>query len=126
MTLGRFQSSEGRSTLGCIFYLLLFIAAVYSSIQIIPAYYAKINFEEDVKTEVSRAGARILDDDKIAEEIINLAQKNDISLEKDDIKIERFPSELSITIKYIEPVNFIFFARDFHFTLKESSFIGTL
>ena len=126
MTLGRFHSSEGRSTLGCIFYLLLFMVAVYASIQIVPVYSANINFETDVKTEVSRAGARILGDDTIADEIINLAQKNDISLEKEDIKIERSPDELRVTINYIKPVNFIFFTRDFHFTVKESSFLGTL
>jgi hypothetical protein len=126
MMFGRFKSSEGRIALGCIFYLLLFIAAVYASIQVIPIYKANLNFETDVKTEVSRAGARILDDDRITDEIINLAQKSGISLEKDDIKIEHFPGELRITVNHDESANFILFTKDFHFVVKESSFIGTL
>jgi hypothetical protein len=126
MKLGRFQSSEGKSTLGCIFYLLLFIAAVYASIQVIPVYYANLNFGTDVKMEVSRAGARTLGDEKIVEELLDLARKNDVSLEKNDIKIEHFPDELRITITYCESVNLILFTKDFHFTLKESSFVGTL
>jgi hypothetical protein len=89
-------------------------------------YYSNFNFENDVKTVASRAGAHFLDNQQITKDILSLAKRNEIRIKREDIKLERFAGQLHIRVDYSVPVDFIIMERDLNFEIEASSFIGTL
>lgn len=118
--------SEGKGLFGCLAFLVLLGVAIYLGITLGPIYYSNFNFESNVKTEASRAGARSFDDQTIVKEILEMAKRNEIQLTAKDIFIERFAGQVHITVHYAVPVDFVFFARNMSFQIKASSFTGAL
>ena len=88
--------SEGKGLFGCLMSIVLFGVAVFLAITLGPIYYNNFNFESDVKTEVSRAAAHILSSDTIVKDILDLARKNEISLKKQNIQIERYAGQMML------------------------------
>ncbi len=124
--LRRLHDPEGKGMLGCLILIVLTGMAIYLAIELVPIYYSNFNFESDVKTEVSRAGAHFLDDDTITKDILAMAKNNEIRLTKENISIDRFAGQVHINVHYAVPVNFIIFDHDLVFQINASSFIGTL
>ncbi|MBN1571108.1 MAG: hypothetical protein JXA73_24950 [Acidobacteria bacterium] len=125
-TFHRLRSSEGKGMIGCMLSIALIAAAIYLGIVLVPIYYQNFNFENDIKTTASRAGARFFDNETIVKEILVLAKKNEIRVEKENVKVDRFAGQLHILVTYSVPVNFIILERDLNFKIDASSFIGTL
>jgi hypothetical protein len=122
----KLRNSEGKGVFGCIVFIFLFGVAIFLLIRLGPLYYANFNFEADVKTEASRAGAHSLNDSTIVRDILVMAKRNEIKLEKEDISIERYAGQVHIEVDYSVPVSFVFFVRDINFQISASSFVGTL
>jgi hypothetical protein len=120
------HESEGKGLLGCLVSIVLFGVAVFLAITLGPIYYNNLNFESDVKTEVSRAAAHILSSDAIVKDILDLARKNEISLKKQNIQIERYAGQIDVTVDYSVPVDLLVIERDFNFKINVSSFVGSL
>jgi hypothetical protein len=120
------RSSEGKGLIGCAIFIVLAGVAIFLAIKLGPIYYANYNFESELRTEVSRAGARFLDDETVTRDILDIARRNDIRLTKKNIKIERYAGQIHIDVIYSVPVDFAFLDRDVRFQIKVSSFIGTL
>jgi hypothetical protein len=120
------RGSEGKGLFGCLIFIVLAAVAIFLAIKLGPLYYANYNLESDVRTEVSRAGARSLDDDTIVHDIIDMGRRNEIRLAKQNIKIDRFAGQIHIEVSYAVPVDFVFFEHDVNFQIKASSFMGTL
>ena len=112
--------------IGCILLIVLIGVAIYLGIVLAPIYYANFNLESGVKTEISRAGARLLDNETIVKDILDLARREEIQLKKENISVERFAGQVHLTVQYSVPVDFILFKRNLNFEIKESSFVGTL
>jgi hypothetical protein len=124
--LRRLRDPEGKGMLGCIVMIVLFAVAIYLGIVLAPIYYANFNFESAVKTEVSRAGARSLDNEAIIRDIMDLAKRDEIRIDREDISIDRFAGQVHVAVHYTVPVNFIVFDHDIEFNITGSSFIGSL
>ena len=124
--LERLRDQEGKGITGCLLFLLFIAIAAYVGVAIGPIYYANSNFESDVKTEASRAGAHFLSDEEVVKDILALSEKHQIRLSKEDIKVERFAGQVHISIKYAAPIDLPVFKRNIDFEIKASSFIGTL
>jgi hypothetical protein len=120
------KNCDGKGTLGCLVSLLLLGAMILITVQAGPPYFAYRGLEGDVKTEVSRAGARFYSDEVLIQNILDVAKKNEISLKKEDIKVERIAGQVQVVIHYSVPIDFIFLQRTVGFNIKASSFIGTL
>ena len=118
--------SEGRGTLSFLFSLAVLVVGVFVGIKVIPLYYSASNFETDVKTEVSRAGARFYDDTMILNDIIELAKKDQVGINPEDVKLQRAAGQLHVTIEWTVPVDFMLFDYTFLFTVQTSSYIGRL
>jgi len=125
-TFHSLRSSDGKGLVGCLLSIVLLAAAIYLGIILVPIYYSDFNFENDVKTTASRAGARFSDNEQIVKDILSLAKRNEIRITKEDIKVERFAGQLHIRVEYSVPVDFIIFERDLNFKIEASSFIGSL
>jgi hypothetical protein len=120
------HESEGKGLLGCLMSIVLFGVAVFLAITLGPIYYNNLNFESDVKTEVSRAAAHTMSSDTIVKDILDLARKNEISLKKQNIQIERYAGQIDVTVDYSVPVDLLVIERDFNFKINVSSFVGSL
>ena len=107
------SNSEGKGVVGCIVALVLFGVVVYLGIELGPIYYSNFNFEAEVKTTASRAGARSFNDEAIIKDVMDMAKRNEIRLERENIKVDRFAGKLRIIVNYAVPVNFIFFELRF-------------
>ena len=121
-----FGNSEGKGTFGCLFSLLVLAAAVFAGVKLVPLYYSASSFESDVKTEVSRAGVNFFSDETILKDIVQLAQKNEIRISHDQIKLERLAGQVRVAIAWSEPVDFVFFQYDVPFRVNASSYMGRL
>ncbi|HSW38500.1 MAG TPA: DUF4845 domain-containing protein [Acidobacteriota bacterium] len=117
---------DGKGLTGCLIIMLLMGAAVFLTVQLGPAYYARYSMETEVKTVASRAGARFMDDDAIMRDIMDLAKKNNIPLGKGNVRVRRLAGQLQIDVNYTVPVNLLFFQYDKAFSIQASSFIGTI
>jgi hypothetical protein len=124
--LRELRSSEGKGVIGCLLSIVMLAVAIYLGIVLFPIYYSNFNFENDVKTVASRAGAHFLDNQQITKDILSLAKRNEIRIKREDIKLERFAGQLHIRVDYSVPVDFIIMERDLNFEIEASSFIGTL
>ena len=120
------RDSEGKGILGCIGIIVLLAAILFVGIKLGPIYYSNYLFEEDLKTVVSRSGARYTPDETIITEVVELAQKNHINLThenaKNNIKIERFAGQIHISVQYFVPVDFLILRRNLRFQIKLSTF----
>lgn len=112
--------------IGCMLLIVLIGAAIYIGIVLTPILYSDFNLESGLKTEVSRAGARFLDDETIVKDIIDLGRSNDINLTRQNISIERFAGQVHIRVQYSVPIDFILFERDITFKSEGSTFVGSL
>jgi hypothetical protein len=118
--------SEGKGVFGCIVAFVLFGVAVYLAIVLAPIYYANFNFEAEVKTTASRAGAHSFSDETIIKDVLDMAKRNEIRLERENVKIDRFAGQLHIKVNYAVPADFVIFERDLNFKIDASSYIGAL
>ncbi len=122
----RLRNAQGKGLFGCMVMIVLLGVAIYLGIVLAPIYYANFNFESQVKTEVSKAGAHFYSDDVVRKNILDIAKRNEINLSKEDIETERFAGQLNVRVEYAVTVDFILFERDLVFKVSASSFIGSL
>jgi hypothetical protein len=118
--------SEGKGLIGCLLSVVLLGIAIYLAVNLGPIYYSNFNFESDLKTTVSRAGARSFTNDLIVKDVLNVARNNQIRIKKENVHIERFAGQVHVSVYYVVPVDFLFYQRDLQFEVKASSFIGSL
>jgi hypothetical protein len=121
-----FVGCEGKGTLGCLLSLFLVAVAAFAGFKLLPIYYSFSGFESDLKTEVSRAGARFYDDDMIVRDILELAKKNQVQMTQDNIRVERFAGQLRINVYSTVPVDFFVFQHTLVFDMRATSYIGRL
>ena len=122
----RFGGPEGKGMIGCMLMIVVIAVAIYLGILLTPIYYANFNFESEVRTEVTRAGAHFLDDEALTKNILDLARRNEIRITQENVSIERFAGQVHVTVQYSVPVDFIIFQRNLNFRVEESRFVGTL
>jgi len=120
------HDSEGKGLFGCVVLLVVFIAAVFVIAKLAPLYYANYSLETEVKTEVSRAGAHSFSDETVIKDILDLAKRNEVPLQKENITIQRSAGQIHIKVVYSIPVDFLILQRDINFEIKGSSFIGSI
>ena len=125
-SLSSLSNSEGKGFFGCIVSIILFGIAVYLAIALGPIYYSNFNFEAEVKTIASRAGSHSFNDEAVIGEVMDMAKRNEIRLEKEDVKVDRYAGQLHIKVNYSVPVDFVIFERNLNFDIDASSYIGTL
>jgi len=120
------RDCEGKGLTGCLTALVLLGCTVYLAFTVGPIYYSNYNFESDLKTEVSRAGAHFYDDETVIRDVLDLGKKNEIRLEKQNVRIDRFAGQMHVNVNYSVPVDFGVMQKNLAFQLTASSFLGSL
>jgi hypothetical protein len=120
------SETEGKGIIGCMLSIVLMAMVLFLGITLGPIYYNKLNLESDLKTEVSRAGARYLDNEIVIKDVIDLARRSDIKITRENVKVERFAGQVHIRVNYSVPADLLVMDQDFNFEIKVSSFTGAL
>jgi len=105
---------SGRSSLGCLFLLLLVAIALYVGVNIGEAYWRFYEFEDAMRQEVRFA--RQIPDDRIKLHLSALADSLGLPEEATTISVERTSSDIAVSAEYTEHLRFALFARDIRFT----------
>ncbi|HSP07574.1 MAG TPA: hypothetical protein VLR94_10375 [Acidobacteriota bacterium] len=115
MTLN--QKGEGKA--GAIFGFALFALVVYLGLKIIPVMIRVYAFEDAVREECKFLHGRTTD--KLAEDIVAIAQQKDLPVTEDDITMSRTHEEshqnLKVVIDYTVNVVTPFFVYPWHQTI---------
>lgn len=106
-------SHRGRSSLGCLFVLLLIAAALYFGVNIGDAYWRFYEYEDAMRQEV-RFAAQI-PDDRMKLHLSALADSLGLPEEAADVTIERTKTDISVSAEYSEQVELPLFVRQIRF-----------
>ena len=123
------KDERGAGRLGCLVTLLLAIIFGYLCFKIVPVYVDKMDFDEELARLASQAGSHRYSDEKIQNDIKQLARYKGFLLKDEAIKIERsgrVGGEIRISTRYEVPVSFPGYSHVFNFESRASSIVGTL
>ncbi|MBI4454313.1 MAG: hypothetical protein HY644_00260 [Acidobacteria bacterium] len=126
--IASYEDQRGEGRLGCLIVLLLALIFGFVSFKVIPVYIDRMNFEEDLAREASRAGANFWTDEKMKQDVLQMAGFRSFQLQEKNITISRSgPSrgEVRIEVKYSVPVRFPRYTHVFNFQSKSSSIVGS-
>lgn len=112
------RSQRGASSLGCLFSLLVVVAALYYGIHIAPVFLRYYRLLDEIQTQAQLAAA--LDDGTIRRRIQAAAQDIGLPAEAQQVRIVRraSPREIVIDTEYSETVTLPFFTHTFTFHPK--------
>ena len=105
---------DGRSSLGCLFVLLLFAAAIYFGFPVGEVYYRRYRFEDAMRQQARFAG--LVTDAVIRRRLNATADTLGIPEAAENLRIARGANRITIESYYREHVELPFYARDFRFT----------
>lgn len=125
-TPGPGASQAGKGTLGCMFSLALLGVAVFALSKAGPPYIAYKSFETEARTEISRAGANFMDDDRIVKNMIEAARRNDVIIRRENVRVERFGNQVQVRIEWVVPMDFVVYKQDVNFKVQAQSLVGRL
>lgn len=96
------ERGEGRA--GCIFSLILLVAAVFVAYKMIPIKVAAADLRQTIVDEAKSAGSHR--DPVIRRQIMAKAQKLNLPLDDQNLKINRTSSNIHIEASYTVPIEF--------------------
>lgn len=119
-------NQEGKGLTGCIVSLVLLGLLAVVGFRVGPNYFACKEFEGDIKTEVSHAGANFYDDETIIRNVLILAKKNELRLDRENVKVERFGQQMRVTVRFDFPVDLFVYKTSMTCEAQGTSYIGRL
>ena len=115
---------EGKGAVGCFLTIVFLSAGLLFAVRVGPPYVAYKSFETEVTTIISRAGANFYDDERLVSSLLAAAKKNEVPLEREHIKLERYSNQLQAEINYVVPISLIVYNYDMNCSIKAQSFVG--
>lgn len=104
----------GRTSLGCLFGLLLMVAVAYFGFSIGEAYWRSYKFEDAMRQQARFASQR--SDNAIIKALIAKADSLGLPEDARRVRVRRTRRGISISAAYVETVEFPLFVRDIAFT----------
>ncbi len=95
---------RGEGQLGCIFGLLVFLAALFVAYKMIPVKVRAADLRQTVTDEARSAATR--SDAVILKSILDKAATNRLPVSAEDVEIVRPKERIVIDVKYVVPVVF--------------------
>jgi hypothetical protein len=106
-------SRSGRSSLGCLFLLLLVAIAMYFGVNIGEAYWRFYEFQDAMRQEVRFA--RQIPDDRMKLHLSALADSLGLPEDATDITVERTSTNITVSAEYTERFQLALFGREIRF-----------
>lgn len=95
---------RGEGQLGCIVGLLVFLAAIFVAYKMIPVKVRAAELRGEIVDEAKAAGARR--DPQIRKTILAAAERLELPVSEQDIKIRRSGGNINVNVKYTVPIEF--------------------
>src|SRR5688572_1894928 len=109
----RIRSQRGEGQLGCVFGLLLLLAAIFVAYKMIPIKVKAAELRGEVVNEAKAAGMH--SDQRIAATIIKKANDLGLPVSADNVKIRRGNNDITVDVQYIVPVEYPGFTYQWKF-----------
>ena len=103
----------GRSSLGCLFVLLLLAAALYFGVNIGEAYWRFYEYQDSMRQEVRFA--KQIPDERIKLHLAALADSLGLPEEATEVNVNRTDDSISVEAEYSEQVELPLFVRQIRF-----------
>jgi hypothetical protein len=96
--------------------IVIVIGGFYYAWNMIPPYFHKSQFQDELDDVVRRASYSSINEDDIKQLVISKAQADDILLKEDQITVARGGMGLAISVHYRVHVDMIVYQTDLDFT----------
>jgi hypothetical protein len=103
-----------------LFFLLAFIALLYTATQYGPAYFAAFQFNDFIRQEVKFAAAAQKTADRVRSDILAEAMQLGIALNERDVHMTKRGPSLTVEFDYHWPINLRVYKHDLVFHVSES------
>jgi hypothetical protein len=107
----RWELGEGQA--GCIFGLLVFLAAIFVAYKMIPIKVKAAELRQTVVDEAKSAGNH--NNARILKEILAEAEEQKLPVAKENVRVVRAKGEIEVTVEYDVPVEFPGYTYQWHF-----------
>jgi len=97
---------RGASFFHAALWLFIFCIFIYAAIQILPAYMAEYQLEDDLRTEARFAAVDRRPREQVREDVHQMVLKLGIPATRDDIRVDLIGGGFRISVEYAVPVNF--------------------
>ena len=94
------DAEKGAGKLKAIFWTLLLAAFVYVSVKVIPALVNEYEFQDGIQTIARFATMNRQTPEQIREAVLKEAQKDDLAISAEDIKVEAVNGNVKINVDY--------------------------
>ena len=108
------RTRRGASTFGCLFMLLLGVAAIYFGLKIGQVYWNSYSYEDTMRQQIRFA--ETLTDKQIRDRIVAQADSLGLPEEAKDVTVERKGRHITVSADYMVLVELPLHNRSFHFS----------
>jgi len=114
------MGERGEITVKTLLSFAFLLIVAYMSFKFVPVYVAAYDFDNAMKTQAQYSGS-MKTNEVILKELITKATELELPIGKENIRIERDRSRLTIMADYTVPVKTAFFTYNWRFTEEESA-----
>src|SRR5262245_12495680 len=101
--MSRRDGERGAANFTTYLSMLVFVLACYAGWKFIPVYINAYDFDGAIKTQAQYSGS-MKPDETIYKELLQKAVDLKLPIKRENLKIERTQSQMTITASYIVPV----------------------
>lgn len=115
----RIRSERGEGRLGCLFGLILLLAAALIAYKMIPVKVKAADLRDAIEDEAKSAGQNT--DKQILSAILNRAQILELPVTENNVQINRSANSIQIDVQYTVPVEFPGYTHQWKFHHKTNN-----
>jgi len=111
----RRAGERGAVSLKAVVWLLFFLVSLYVGIKVVPVLFSGYEFEDSMKTTARFASVNRQSPDDIRKNLLTEAQKDDLPLKPEDIKVTQVNGDVQIDASYSVTVDLQFYQWTLNF-----------
>jgi hypothetical protein len=115
----RNRSERGEGRLGCLFGIILVLAAALVAYKMIPVKVKAADLRDAIEDEAKSAGQNT--DKQILSAILNRAQILELPVSEDKVQINRSAGSIQIDVQYTVPIEFPGYTHQWKFHHKTNN-----
>lgn len=111
----RKKTERGGARLKAIVWLLIFGAAIYVAVKVVPSYFADYQLQDKMQTVARFATVNRQSEEEVRDIIYREIQERDIPARREDIHIESNQRGVRISVEYVVTVDLRVYQLNLHF-----------
>ncbi len=118
--MSRGNAERGAANTTTYLSMVVFVIVCYLGFKFIPIYIHAYDFDSALKTQAQYSGSQ-KPDETIYKELLQKAVELKLPIKKENIKIERTQSHMTIYASYVVPVKTLLFTYNWKFSEEETA-----